>query len=724
MLNTAYQTRPQGSDHIYRFVLRPGILIGKVLEAEYSVANQYQEIVLSAQYFQEQNKLYSSKGKVLLRVYGDETSWQYGDLLKAIVRLQEPSLPNNFGEFNYREYLVRQKIFVTASIAIDQVELIGRSKQFGWRYFVNYVKNKIEQNINAIYHYPHSALIKAILIGDRTDIPSEWELIFQDAGIMHILAISGLHIGIITATLFFLFNLLPFFRRKKGLSCIIMISLLLGYAALTGFRPPVTRAVFMFITLLIAGYINRPYHLYNSLYFAALMLLLYQPLLLFDAGFLLSFMATFFIIFLYPLIEKKLIVLPSYISKPLAVSLSAWLGIAPLSAYYFYKISYLAPLSNLLIVPLMSIILILGLLSLICSLVFLPWGAPLALVNELFINLIIFISRFFSSLPFAYRYLAQPRPYQMLYYYFFLILIACTLYVWVNLDIYQKRRIFWMMTASLAIFLFIELLFSYPMLSVHFLNVGQGDSILIQTPYQQNILIDGGGTPFSDFDLGKKVILPYLRRLGVNGIDLMVLSHPDLDHIEGLLPVLREMKVNMVIDSGINAPHIQYLEYLSLIKDNPEIAYYQAQPGDIIRLTPDLEIIILNSLNSLKYSQESNFNNHSIVLKLLYKNTSFLFTGDIEERVELELLSRGDLLRSDILKVAHHGSITSSSMAFLEKVRPEVAVISVGVNNFDHPHQDVMDRLASICQKVLRTDVQGTILVKSDGQKYYINTLR
>ncbi len=268
------------------------------------------------------------------------------------------------------------------------------------------------------------------------------------------------------------------------------------------------------------------------------------------------------------------------------------------------------------------------------------------------------------------------------------------------------------------------LLFSAKNLSVHFINVGQGDSILIQTPQRKNILIDGGGTPYSDFDVGKKIVIPYLRRQGIKKIDLLVLTHPDLDHMEGLIPVLSDLKVCNIIDSGISVKNETYYDFISLIERDDSISYHKAIAGDIIRFNKDLEMLVLNSLNIPAYGDENNFNNHSIVLKLIYKNTSYLFTGDIEEKAENNLLYWENTLKSDILKVAHHGSTTSSSTQFLEKVLPEVAVVSVGLNHYNQPHQDVVERLNGHCQKVLRTDLNGTIMINSDGYKFYINTLR
>lgn len=724
MVNTAYQSKPQGSNHIYHFRDNPAFLIGTVLEAKLRQDGLCQEILLAAQNIQENGQCYQVKGKVLLRVYQYGTNFQYGDLLKAKVVLNEPDLPGNFGEFNYRDYLIRQRIFVTASLNADQIYFVGKNNQLILGKALNYIKENIVKNIDRIYHYPQAAFIKAIITGNRSELPSEWDLIFQDAGVMHILAISGLHVGIIATFLFNIFNFWPFFKKDEKLKYIIIIIILLVYAAITGFYPSVSRATLMFITFLIAKYINRPYHQYSSIFLAALLLLFYQPLLLFDVGFLLSFTVTFFIILLYPLLQENINFLPNYLSESLAISLSAWLGMVPLSAYYFYKVSLIAILANLIIVPLVSIILILGLASIIGSFLLISFAQLAAHLNEILINLLLFCTKFFSSLPYAYHCIAQPSIYRIISYYFLLIVMTYILINWPKLDFEKRKFTFWgtivVITAMLSVHLF-----PFPQLcSLHFINVGQGDSILIETPLNKKILIDGGGTPFNDFDVGKHILVPYLRRLGINQIDILFLTHPDLDHLEGLVTVLKEMKVDMVMDSGIDCEDPVYQQFLSLIKSDDRIIYSKAKAGDLIVLEPGLEILILNPMSPLTYCEESDFNNQSIVLKLRYKNVSFLLTGDIEESAEINLLSWQEQLKSDVLKVAHHGSITSSSELFLNRVQPEVAIISVGPNNFNLPHPNVIKRLGDYCQEVFRTDLNGTVLITSNGQKINIKTFR
>ncbi len=724
MFNSSYQIQPHGSQNIYRFAGEQGFLFGSVYQAEIKQENTYQEILLNTHFFQYQGNRYQTRGYVLLKIYGDNLLLQDGDMIKADVFLEKPSLPGNFGEFNYRSYLARQRIFLTDSIETEQVEIVGYENSITTFSLLREIKHRINQKIEQIYPLPERGLIKAIITGDRTEISGEWLNFFQDAGVMHILAISGLHVGILAMALFFALSLLPAGGRNNVFRYIIIILILSGYAAMTGFRPSVSRATLMFAIVLAARCFNRPYHLYNNLYLAALIILLWQPLYLFDAGFLLSFVVTFFIIFLVPILEERLTFLPSHLNTSLSVSLSAWLGMAPLSAYFFYKVSLIGILSNILIVPLIGIILILALISILLSFLLLPVATLLASLNIAFVSLLVLTGQKLSSLPYAYQYIAQPEIYLIVLYYLIILIFFYVLHFWSQYNLWEKKKKFWIISVLIFIFLFISIISPSSLLAVHFINVGQGDCILIQTPNKKNILIDGGGTPFNDFDVGLNTLIPYLRRQGINQVDLIFLTHPDLDHLEGLLPVLEEMKVNLVIDSGIANQNETYINFRSLIQKDENITYYQTRAGDIIRLSPDLEFYVLNPDQPIVDGYENDFNNHSLVLKLHYKKTNFLFTGDIEEATEIKLLPWNDLLKSDILKVAHHGSDSSTSESFIKRVQPEVAVISVGPNHFGHPHHEVIERLEDGCQTVYRTDLNGTVLVKSDGKQYYISTLR
>ncbi|MFW6148282.1 MAG: DNA internalization-related competence protein ComEC/Rec2 [Atribacterota bacterium] len=724
MLNTSYHLYPQGDNHIYNFFEKEGVILGTVYQAEIAGENNYQEIQLNSHSFQYYDEHFKTNGLVLLRLYSDNPILQYGDVIKARVTLKKPGLPGNFGEFNYREYLARKKIFLTANIINNQVSIVGHDEKVTIFSFIQSIKSKITQKIEQIYQFPARELIKAIVIGNRRGIPQEWIRFFQDAGIMHILAISGLHVGILAMVLFFTFNLIPHNLMKNNIKYLTIVLILIGYAAMTGFRPSVSRATLMFAIVLGGRYFNRPYHLYNSLSLAALFILLWQPLYLFEAGFLLSFVVTFFIIYLTPILEDKFSFLPSIISKPLSISCSAWLGIIPLSAYFFYKISIIAILANMLIIPLIGIILVLALVTILLSFLYLPLASLSAMLNQAIISVLAFLSQLLSSFPFAYQYVAQPELYTIILYYLIIFISFHNLHFWLHYNLWEKKKKFWIISTLIFLFVFMQA-FSFPkFLEVHFINVGQGDCIFIKTPQRKNILIDGGGTPYNDYDVGSNTLIPYLRREGISQIDIMFLTHPDLDHLEGLIPVLDEMKVKLIIDSGITCNDETYRNFISLVRGNEDIDYYKAKKGDVISLNDDIDFFVLNSSGNLNYDYLTDFNNQSIVLKLRYKKTNFLFTGDIEKATEINLLSWNDYLKSDILKVAHHGSNSSTSRLFVEKVQPEIAVISVGPNFYGHPHQEVIRRLEDRCQMLFRTDINGTILIECNGNQYSIKTLR
>lgn len=729
MLNTSLNLTPFALNHIYHFKGKEGTVIGKVCQVDINFNDGYQEIIIDTQTFKTSQNIFETNGRLLLKIYEIEKIVAFNDIVKAEVILTEPSLPGNYGEFNYREYLAQQKIFLTDNIKTNQIEIIGNKKEINLASILNDIKTNIIDKIEKIYrHTDARAIIKAVVIGDRSEITEELKDVFQVAGVMHILAISGLHVGIIAMVLFLLFSTISDNKLSKSFKYIFIIIIMLGYAAITGFRPSVSRATLMFIVLLGAKLLNRPYNVYNSISIAAFLILLWQPLYLFDTGFILSFTATFFIIFLTPIMESILkdclFLLPDYLVKSLSVSASAWLGVMPLSAFFFYKISIISILSNILIVPIIGVIIIFALFSIFLSFLFLPLGNFLALVNNGLISLLIFIGEKLSLLPFAYRDIAQPGILSIAIYYIIIVFIFYSLKYRYNINILKNKKTIYSTIILILLVISINILKPSPLLAVHFINVGQGDSILIQTPEKQNILIDGGGTPFSDYDMGKNVVIPYLRRQGVNNLDIMVLTHPDLDHMEGLLPVLEEIKVDLVIDSNIPCQEEIYKDFLALIKKNGKTTYYKTQAGDKIEVCKDIDIFIINPIQGGFTINENNFNNNSIVLKLRYENINFLFAGDIEEEIEKKILSNNASLNSNILKVAHHGSISSTSTKFLDAVAPEVAVISVGSNNFGHPHPDVIKKLENRCQQVFSTDRNGTVLVKTNGKNIYIDTLR
>jgi len=260
-------------------------------------------------------------------------------------------------------------------------------------------------------------------------------------------------------------------------------------------------------------------------------------------------------------------------------------------------------------------------------------------------------------------------------------------------------------------------------LEVTFLDVGQGDSIFISTSGGKNILIDGGKRalpPYSHFDAGKEVVLPFLKNKGVKKIDTLIATHPDGDHIGGLLAVLdSDIQIDKVLDCGYKHTSYTYRDFLKKIERRRETKYYQPRADQILNWGNEVSVQVLSPSHLFRDS-----NNCSIVIKLEFGDISFLLTGDVEKEAEGEMVSRyGNRLKSTVLKASHHGSRTGSSLSFLKEVKPQVAVISCGrKNKFGLPHKEVMDKLARFKARVYRTDYQGNITFATDGKKLWIGT--
>ncbi|GAG69248.1 unnamed protein product, partial [marine sediment metagenome] len=413
-----------------------------------------------------------------------------------------------------------------------------------------------------------------MLLGEKSFIPTYLKEIFTEAGIMHILAVSGLHVGIIAMALLALLSML---KLPKKLKLFTLISILIIYASITGFRPSVLRATIMFILLIGGKLINRNRNLNISLFFAAFLILLLNPLILYDAGFLLSFIVTFFIINLSPILQELFYKIVVWIKNPLAVSTAAWIGIFPLSAYFFSKVSIISIVSNIFVIPLTGIAVILGFVTFFIGLLSISLAGIVANINYLVLNLLTFIAKSFSSLPFAFIYVAQPSIMVIALYYLTVFFIIEIFYKKILSPKIKKKTTLIVLSVILLIII-VQVFYPADNLKVNFINVGEGDCILIEAPNKINILIDGGGTPQSNFDVGNKIVIPYLRRKGINKINLLVLTHPHLDHLEGLLPVIREFRVDMVLDSGLICDSSEYKEFISIIQKKG-IPYHQAKAG-------------------------------------------------------------------------------------------------------------------------------------------------
>lgn len=658
-----------------------------------------------------------TRGKILVRIWQDDFFPAYGDQIEIYGKLNQPRGERNPGDFDYQKFLAAAGIHGIMNIYNPEtITLVRASPKKSISYFIFQVKHKFYFAIEKLYHGNVQAIMKALLLGERGEITPELKEAFINCGVIHALAISGLHVGYILFIFFTLFSLARFSYEARIIA--VLVSLLM-YVLIIGFQPPIVRASLMAGIFLIGRLLQRQTDAFNVIASAALIILILKPQQFFQASFQLSFMAVISIVFLYQrfknvaekstlfakLLEHKL---GNLAGKLFLVTLAAQLGTLPLVAYYFHRVSLISFLMNLLVIPLLGIIIALGLLSMFVALVSIPVAQLYANTNAVILETLIRILEKFGSYTFSAIEVSKVGVIIIFGYYILLWII-------INLDrkIYRKAFAFSLLFI-LLFFAWKPIFSSGKWMQVIFFDVGQGDAALITFPDGKNMLIDSGPT-FEDFDAGNAFIVPYLKRERIKKIDAVILTHADLDHIGGMPSIFRSLPVKKIYDNGILQASAICSVYNHVI-DSLKIPRETVLAGQRLMESGKWGLFVLHPGRSFIEKNNVNSNNSSIVVKVIYGEISFLFAGDIEEEAENLLLNYGDLLQSKVLKISHHGSKTSSSLALLQCVQPEYAVISVGKNNrFNLPDSMVLSRLRSLGIKTLRTDINGAVVFRTDG---------
>lgn len=432
----------------------------------------------------------------------------------------------------------------------------------------------------------------------------------------------------------------------------------------------------------------RKSDVYNNLAFSSFIILNFNPYTIFDMGFLLSYGGTIGIILFSNKLSKKFPIknkILNYIKEMFFVCISANIIIIPIIMYNFNTLSLTFFISNVLVSPIMGIVVILGFVQIFLSIININLAYLLSIFLNPMLEILIFIADFTAKLPLSKILIPTPNIIFIIIYY--VIILFCN-------KINIKKTI---IILSIIIIIFNLLNLLPKDLRIYFIDVGQGDSTLILTPKGNSILIDGGGSETGSFDVGEKILLPYLLDRGVTKIDYMMISHFDSDHVGGLFSILENLRVEHVLISKQGKESENYKHFLEISK-RKKIKVIYAEAGDRINIEKNMFFEILFPTRNL--ISENILNNNSIVARLVYKNIKILFTGDIEEIAEKELIklySKTNKLRADILKVAHHGSKSSTIASFLKLVNPRISLIGVGATNtFGHPNIGVLERLEQI----------------------------
>lgn len=616
------------------------------------------------------------------------------------------AIPKSFNsEFDYKCYLYHQRIQTLLYTSYGQIEVIERA---GWLdRAVFFCRSRIRDAIQVCFSGNRAGLLMGITLGDTSHLSENLKENFRLTGLAHILAVSGLHVGLLAAVCFSLGRLV----RMKGLAqWAVVLSVVVFYALLTGSRPPALRASIMILVGGGAWLLGRDRNLISSLSVAALVLLIYDPFSFFDVGFQLSFTVALALILITPTLSSK-IALPGRLGNLLAVSVAAQLGAAPILIYYFRQLPIIATIANLAVVPAVAPALFLGLVGGLVGMFSKVLSFPIYLLARPFLSYIIGMTSALGSFPGATLFLEPPHPGLIVGYYLALIGGVMSLRKW-NFQInFRGLLIIFLVVAVLVVWWQVGCGRSPERLTVTFLDVGEGDAALVRTPDGANMLIDGGGDP--------QTVRQALVRKGVNRLDLLVLTHPHADHVRGLVGVVERFSVKLVLDGGQPHPSFFYRRFLKTIEER-HIPYQVAREGQKYQAGEKLKVAVLGPATLFK-GTEADLNNNSVVLKLDYGEVSFLFTGDIETEAQAKLVDgQANQLNSTILKIPHHGS-SKTIIRFLKAVSPQVAIVSVGAGNpYGHPSRSTLTKLKKLGARTYRTDKDGDVTIVSDGSTYKV----
>lgn len=622
---------------------------------------------------------------------------EYGDLIEIKGEYSAPEVARNYKGFDYSQYLKTLNIYGT--IKVEEAKIINKNQLSPILISINNIKEKMIDNANRNMPKRTANLLLGILIGERDNIQEDIIESFRTANLSHILAVSGAHTSYIILGITYLISKS---KTPKRIGYIITIIILLIFIIITDASYSVVRACIMAIVVIGAKICYRKENFFTSICISLIIILIQNPFAINDIGLKLSFMGTAGIIIFNKSITNFFIKLKikQKIAEALSVTFSAQLMIMPITILNFNTISLTFFISNILASPLLGIIIIFGFISIFISSILNPISKILFLILHIFLELLILVSKVTEKIPGSSILVKTPNILFAIVYYILILFFNYFFVIKQNPTRRFHKKIIKIITIKniknafkviAVVFLIILLLTRIvriinPTLKIYFIDVGQGDSTLIVTPKNKKILIDGGE--------GKtNVLFQYLLDRRINKIDYIIISHFDSDHCNGLIEIIEKMRVENIVMSKQSKESEEYKKILEIIKQkNIKVSSVKAE--DKIIIEKNLYTKILNPAEKFEFQD---LNNNAIVAKLVYKNFSMLFTGDIEKAEENLAKKYKNELKSTILKVAHHGSKTSTSEEFLKYVEPQIALIGVGENNkFGHPNQITIEKLKNI----------------------------
>ncbi len=631
----------------------------------------------------------SYKKKILVNVYSDIEG--YRDFLwNRVYVTGEVSLPkerSNPKTFDYRRYL--KSIGIRCIITADDLQTVRQAG--GIASLLKSAKSRTADIFESAIG-DDAAVVMGLLFGETSGIDEDIIETFRRGGTAHVLAVSGLHLGL-------LYSFLCRFKRKKRSipADIAIVGVLMAYTALAGFTASVVRACLMIFIHIAGNHLNRRYDLVSSACVSMIVILAVHPMQIYNAGFQMSFLAVITLGIMMPLIQKKIkgILLPM---------IAVQTGMVPYTMYMFNYVSLTSVISNIPVYFIAAAMIPAGIS--VIAFCWLPVIAqPVAIITGLFVKLLLWCNDFtYMGGVFTFD-VASPSVLSLSVYYIFVFYI-CSEAGQIALIRRSYKKIAAVFAAAVICGAGCSVYLSdgFQKTDIVFVDVGQGDCLHIKAG-GKNILIDGGGS--FNYNVGKSTLKPYLLKNGVTKIDMAIATHLHTDHYQGLKELSQTYRIKKLGVYEANSVNENRLKNEFRTDD---ILYLAA--GDVINISRSVYVEVISPAGGNALNEEDE-NKNSLVLRVNVRGVSVLMTGDIDEKGEKTLISDTDV-KSDILKVAHHGSRYSSCEKFIEAAAPEIAVIQVGKNTYGHPSEEVIKRLEEYKITVLRNDNMGAVGIRAD----------
>ncbi len=744
-----YITPEMPQNHISRFVDQGKYRIVGTIDRK-TIKNKRLRLVISAENLKKKDSPFPATGKIRLTVGGKLPPLKKGDRISFYSKIRSIRNFKNPGGFDYKRFMAFQEIWGTSYSKGEQIAVLAKIKKKKFSIPIEKIRCKISDHIETFCPVEQRGLLKALVVGKKNEIPPFIREGFNKAGVSHILAISGLHIGIVATGAFLFFSWLLSFSThvllnawvKKGAALLSLIPVI-TYGLISGMSPSSQRAVIMISVFLIAFLFEREHDPINTLSVAALFILIFDPTSLFSISFQLSFTAVFSIIYGISIINKRQnskkrsvkTEYPGKLSKKILsffmVSILAIAGTTPLIMFYFNQISTVGIVANLFVIPIIGFLVVpLGLASIFLYPISTSAAALCIFLAGNILKPAMAIVLFFAKIPFACVKTITPSLLEISCYYI-LGWVIFRLFTRINnkekIDKITSYTLILLVFILLAdIFYWVDKRFWNDNLRITAIDVGQGTASLIEFPRGHTALIDGGG--FSDntiFDMGAMVVAPILWRKKIRTVETLILSHPNSDHLNGLLYIAQNFNVKRIWTNGEPVETLGYKNLVAIIKSR-EILNPMYQTMNKTEHIDNAEIKILYPPADFMSNNEKwrNTNNNSMVIKIIFGTVSFLFPGDIEKAAEKELVAMvGADLKSTVLFSPHHGSRTSSTIVFMEKVNPEIVIISSGFHSrFNFPHKSVLNRYNLLGCRFYNTAKDGAVTIRTNGKSLTIDS--